>query len=73
MCGTSVGSPLVAGIMAHMGAEARTLAPESLYANSSSFLDLTRGYNGDCLPPAEHEYFCHAQGGYTAQPDWAAR
>ena len=65
VCGTSVSSPLVAGIEAH-ASEAAGLAPtaDAFYQHAGSLFDVTAGANGECTPPTEDEYLCHAQAGY---------
>jgi hypothetical protein len=59
--GTSVSSPLIAGMVAAAGAGS-TLDPADLYASPGSFYDVTRGTNGFC----KHNYMCEAQLGYDA-------
>ncbi|MGA2319398.1 MAG: IPT/TIG domain-containing protein [Solirubrobacteraceae bacterium] len=63
LCGTSVSSPLVAGIVAHANAATRALAAEAYYENPGSLFDVTRGSNGAC-PTAKEAYLCHAEVGY---------
>jgi subtilase family serine protease len=58
--GTSVASPLVAGILAftgHAGASA-----EFAYANPAAFHDLKSGSNGTCA--GSESYLCKARSGY---------
>ncbi len=63
VCGTSVASPLVAGIEAHASAFARSLpGGEAFYEDPSTLFDVTTGTNGKC--PASVKYLCHAQRGY---------
>jgi subtilase family serine protease len=55
--GTSLASPLVAGIIANSGVTNNQ--PATLYANNSFIRDITTGSNGDCA-----SYFCHSTTGY---------
>ncbi len=64
LCGTSVSSPLLAGIVAHASESIRSLGAAAYYANPRSLFDITRGANGTCTPPAEDAYLCRAQAGY---------
>ena len=65
VCGTSVSSPLVAGIEAHATPYARSLpGADAFYNDPSAFFDVTKGSNGTCTPPSEHAYYCTAQAGY---------
>ncbi|MEP6525670.1 MAG: S53 family peptidase [Nocardioidaceae bacterium] len=59
--GTSVSSPLIAGMVAAAGAGS-TLDPADLYASPGSFYDVTKGTNGFC----KHNYMCEAHPGYDA-------
>ncbi len=62
--GTSASSPLVAGIEAHASKYTRSLGAHAFYKYPGSLFDVTTGSNGTCTPPAEDEYFCHAEVGY---------
>lgn len=65
VCGTSVSSPLVAGIEAHASAYARSLpGADAFYHDPAALFDVTSGRNGRCTPPAEDEYLCTAGAGY---------
>jgi IPT/TIG domain/Regulator of chromosome condensation (RCC1) repeat len=65
VCGTSVSSPLVAGIEAHAGAYARSLpGADAFYDDPGGFFDVTSGSNGTCTPPESHAYWCNAEEGY---------
>ena len=65
VCGTSVASPLVAGIEAHASAYARSFpGAEAFYQDPGAVFDVTKGGNGSCTPPKEDAYFCKAQVGY---------
>lgn len=65
VCGTSVASPLLAGIEAHASEYARSLpGAEAFYNDPSGVFDITKGSNGKCTPPKEDAYFCNAQVGY---------
>ena len=67
--GTSVAAPLVAGILAHASAYARSLGAEAFYEDPGALFDVTEGFNWDtekyksssCAPD---EYFCNALVGY---------
>jgi hypothetical protein len=66
--GTSVASPLVAGIEAHASAAERAQGAAFFYAHPSSLFDVTEGFNwnpasgtSEC---AAEEYLCNAQVGY---------
>lgn len=66
--GTSVASPLVAGIDAHASAAVRALGAEAFYADPSSLFDVTEGFNWDPVAGASecapNEYLCNAEPGY---------
>jgi IPT/TIG domain/Subtilase family len=64
LCGTSVSTPLAAGIVAHESEEVRNLGPQAFYQSLVTLVDVTEGSNGTCTPPSEDEYFCHAIAGY---------
>jgi alpha-tubulin suppressor-like RCC1 family protein len=65
ICGTSVSSPLVAGIEAHASDYARSLpGAEAFYEDPGGLFDVTAGSNGKCTPPEEHAYYCNARAGY---------
>jgi IPT/TIG domain/Subtilase family len=66
--GTSVSSPLLAGIEAHASATVRSLGAQFFYENPSSVFDVTEGFNWDprskaseCAP---QEYLCNGELGY---------
>jgi hypothetical protein len=60
VAGTSVASPLVAGIEAHASAFARSLSgADGFYSDPSARFDVTAGSNGPC-----ESYLCNAQVGY---------
>ncbi len=62
VCGTSVSTPLVAGIEAHASAFARSLpGAEAFYSDPGALVGVTKGSNGKCEP----EYLCHAGLGYS--------
>jgi alpha-tubulin suppressor-like RCC1 family protein len=64
-CGTSASAPLVAGIEAHASAYARSLpGADAFYADPGALFDVTTGSDGECTPPAEAQYLCHAEVGY---------
>jgi hypothetical protein len=65
VCGTSVSAPLLAGIEAHASEYARSLpGAAAFYSDPGALFDVTRGSNGECAPPPEDEYLCHAEVGY---------
>lgn len=65
ICGTSVSTPMVAGIEAHASGFSRSLpGGEAFYEDPSALFDVTKGANGHCTPPHEDAYFCHAEVGY---------
>jgi subtilase family serine protease len=57
--GTSVSSPLVAGMVAAAGSGG-TLDIGALYADPQNFYDITKGTNGFC----KHNYICQSKPGY---------
>jgi hypothetical protein len=66
--GTSVASPLVAGIEAHASSAMRALGAAAFYENPGSLFDVTEGFNwnplnghSECAP---QEYLCNAEVGY---------
>jgi subtilase family serine protease len=63
VCGTSVSSPLVAGIEAHATPYSRSLpGGEAFYEGGVSLFDVKGGNNGKCAAAAV--YLCHATVGY---------
>jgi hypothetical protein len=65
VCGTSVSSPLVAGIEAHASAYSRSLpGAEAFYEDPAALFDVKSGSNGKCA--AAQKYLCHAKAGYDA-------
>ncbi len=67
--GTSVGAPLVAGILAHASAYVRSLGAEAFYEDPGSLFDITTGVDWDgslnkSSPCAPNEYLCNAEVGY---------
>ncbi len=63
VCGTSVGSPLLAGIEAHATAYARSLpGAEAFYEDPAALFDVTSGKNGRCS--RAQRYLCRARPGY---------
>ncbi len=70
VAGTSVASPLVAGIEAHASTQERSLGARAFYEDPSSLFDVTQGFDWDpvnesgtseCAP---NEYLCNAEVGY---------
>jgi alpha-tubulin suppressor-like RCC1 family protein len=65
VCGTSVSSPLVAGIEAHASSFSRSLpGADAFYQDPEATFDVSAGSNGACTPPPQDAYFCSAQPGY---------
>lgn len=65
ICGTSVSSPLVAGIEAHASEYSRSLpGADAFYNDPAAAFDVTSGSNGLCTPPESHAYYCNAGPGY---------
>jgi alpha-tubulin suppressor-like RCC1 family protein len=65
VCGTSVSSPLVAGIEAHASAAVRSLpGAEAFYRDPGDFFDVTEGENCQCQGNDVPEYLWHAGVGY---------
>ncbi len=60
LCGTSVSSPLVAGIEAHASASSRALPGGEAFYTPASLFDVKSGSDGRCTT----RYLCHAQPGY---------
>ncbi len=60
LCGTSVSSPLVAGIEAHASAASRAEPGGRAFYSASSLLDVRSGSNGRCTT----QYLCHGEVGY---------
>lgn len=58
--GTSVSSPLVAGIYGLAGNASTLNAAQSLYQNVGALYDVTSGENGHC----KTKYLCHGAAGY---------
>lgn len=70
VAGTSVASPLVAGIEAHASAHERSLGARMFYEDPGSLFDITQGFDwnpidesgsSECAP---NEYLCNAEVGY---------
>ena len=64
--GTSVGSPLVAGIEAHASSAVKTEGAEAFYR--SQLFDVTTGNDGYC----DETYFCDAEEGYDGPSGWGS-
>ncbi len=65
VCGTSASTPLVAAIEAHAPAFSRSLpGGEAFYEDPGALFDITKGINGQCTPPHEDGYYCHAGVGF---------
>jgi subtilase family serine protease len=68
--GTSVASPLVAGIEAHASTAERSLGAKAFYEHPASLFDVTEGFDWNPLDEsgvsecAPNEYLCNAEVGY---------
>jgi hypothetical protein len=62
--GTSAASPFIAGVDAHSTSAAQLLGANLFYKKPGMLFDITKGNNGTCTPPEDHEYFCTAEPGY---------
>jgi hypothetical protein len=62
--GTSVSSPLLAGIYGLAGNATTLNRAQSLYVRHTSLFDVTSGSNGTCTPPSSHAYLCHGEPGF---------
>ncbi len=66
--GTSVASPLTAGIYAHATSSERAQGADFFYKDPSSLFDVTEGFNWNPESPssecAPNEYLCNAEVGY---------
>jgi hypothetical protein len=68
--GTSVASPLVAGIEAHESSHERSLGAHAFYEDPGSLFDVTEGFSWNPLDEsgtsecAPNEYLCNAEVGY---------
>lgn len=68
--GTSVASPLLAGIEAHASTQSRSLGADAFYREPGSLFDVTEGFNWNAINEsgmsecAPHEYLCNAEVGY---------
>ncbi len=60
LCGTSVSSPLLAGIEAHAGPGSRSLRGGEAFYTEGTLFDVKAGNNGRCAVT----YFCHGTQGY---------
>jgi subtilase family serine protease len=60
LCGTSVSSPLVAGIEAHASPNSRSLPGGEAFYTVGTLFDVNGGSNGRCSV----KYFCHGLAGY---------
>jgi hypothetical protein len=67
--GTSVATPLVAGIEAHASSTIKDEGAEAFYR--TSLFDVTLKNNGLCDPPAD-EYLCTGEEGYNGPAGWGA-
>ena len=65
--GTSVSSPIIAGVYALAGTPTAGTYPSSYpYAHTGSLFDVTSGSNGSCSPA----YLCHGEVGYDGPTGW---
>jgi subtilase family serine protease len=60
LCGTSVSSPLVAGIEAHASPSSRALPGGEAFYTTGALFDVKGGTNGRCTA----RYLCHGEVGY---------
>ncbi len=60
LCGTSVSSPLVAGIESHASSSSRSLPGGEAFYVEGALFDVKGGTNGRCSV----KYFCHGVAGY---------
>jgi hypothetical protein len=70
--GTSAASPIISGVEAREIASTRSLGADVFYiaGKGGKLFDVTKGSNGTCTPPAEHEYWCTAREGYDGPTGW---
>ncbi len=66
--GTSVASPLIAGIEAHATSTTRSAGAEAFYKHPGMLFDVTTGSNGSCS--GEHAYECKGEVGYDGPTGW---
>ena len=64
--GTSASAPIIAGVEALSSSYTRSLGAQAFWVAGPKGLlfDITKGNDGTCTPPAEHEYLCTAETGY---------
>jgi hypothetical protein len=62
--GTSVASPLIAGMEAHANSATKSAAAEAFYKKPGMLFDVLAGSNGTCTPPEEDAYLCTGEAGY---------
>ncbi len=62
--GTSVASPLVAGIMAHASSAKRALGAQAFYEEPSALFDVTEGFAGFNSTECPFAYLCNGELGY---------
>jgi subtilase family serine protease len=60
ICGTSVATPIIAGLMAHAEPYTRSLGSEAFYRDPEAMFDVTTGSDGTCTTT----YLCTARVGY---------
>jgi subtilase family serine protease len=60
VCGTSVATPIIAGVEAHATFYTQSLGPFAFYEDPGALFDVTSGSNGTCKPA----YLCTAGVGY---------
>jgi subtilase family serine protease len=68
--GTSVATPILAGVEAISHSAVREAGPEFFWVGTTKLFDVTEGSNGTCTPPAEDELFCTARVGYDGPTGW---
>jgi subtilase family serine protease len=65
--GTSVGSPLIAGVVALAG---RAVGPSYVYAHHQLLNDVVSGTNATVTENCSGDYLCVAMKGYDAPTGW---
>jgi Subtilase family len=72
VAGTSVSSPLIAGIEAHATKATKALGADAFYKKPSMLFHISEGSNGECgTAESETWYLCHAtKEGYSGPTGW---
>lgn len=69
--GTSVSSPLAAGIEAHASSSIRNLGALAFYDEPGPLFDVTEGFAGLSSSECSPVYLCNAEVGYDGPTGWA--